>query len=404
MANISVIGENKNNFRDLSASPTILAQGTKINILVPENARVFFEQGNPTLFPKTSAGAYSGGGAVFINFQTGAITGKDEASVDFSPQIPASGQYIACTAALNRSSELVFFYGSQGTQSQVQSGVLSGDSTYIGSQPVDTLKIFTVLLTSANGTSLSSISNSMVYSYLNSLNVNIPANRVKYTALNLNSVYNGIAALTVNSDTIIREPFLTDVFAGGNQYQTSRTSVKAGDSITIERWVNGILQESSVTVTSVTNGALNDTVTFTPALAGPHILELRPKARITNPTVYNLPRGLYQKNRRMVYDSGWIPVAVGTEGTLNTNEQNWIADPTGCIPMAVWAATKDSASVVVLPPAFVSDSARIGLQVTLNGSGYGALTYYIGPDGVFYDLENSQLVASGYIRIFLREV
>lgn len=52
MANISVLSENKNNFRDLSPSPTLFAQGTKINLLIPENSRVFFEQGSPTLFPK----------------------------------------------------------------------------------------------------------------------------------------------------------------------------------------------------------------------------------------------------------------------------------------------------------------------------------------------------------------
>lgn len=404
MANISVLSENKNNFRDLSPSPTLFAQGTKINLLIPENSRVFFEQGSPTLFPKSSSGNYSGGGTVFIDFQTGAITGKDESSPNFTTQIPSSGQHIACTAALNRSSELVLFYGTQGTLTQVQNGVLSGNLTYLGNQPIDTLKVFTVILTSTNGVNLSSISNSLVFSYLNSLNINVPASRVSYTGLSVNSIYNGTSAVSVNTDTIIREPFLTDVFPGANQYQTARTSAKVGDSIVLERWVNGILQELSVTVTAVTNGANNDTVTFNPAVGGPHLLELRPKARVTVPPVYNLPRALYQKTQRMVYDSGWIPVVTGEEANLQIKEQNWISDPIGCVPMVVWAATKDSSSVVVLSDAFFSDSLKVGVQMSFDATGFGVLKYSVGSDGVFYNLDTALLVTTGFIRIFLREV
>jgi hypothetical protein len=404
MANISVQTENKNNFRDLSQSVAILAEGTKLNLIVPENFRVFFEQGVPSLFPKNSSNNYSGGGSVFIDFQTGFITGKDEQSINFAPLIPATGQYLACTAALNRDSELVFFYGNQGLLMQVRNGVLAGSSTYLGDQPLNTIKIFTVIITSSDGVSLSDISNSLIFSYLNSLNINVPASRVSYSALNLNSFFDGLEAPTTNTETIIKEPFLTDVFSGGDQYQTSRTSVKVGDSIVIERWLNNLLQEYPVTVTAVTNGPNNDTVTFSPALTAPHILELRPLARVEVPPVYNLPRALYQKNRRMLFDSGWIPVVLGSNSILSTKEQGWLPDPVSSVPLVVWAATKDSADVVVLSDSSQSDSLRIGVQLTLNGNGLGVFGYSIGTNGVFYNLETSQLVGGGFIRIFLREV
>jgi len=166
--------------------------------------------------------------------------------------------------------------------------------------------------------------------------------------------------------------------------------------------LNNQIQATTVTVTNVTNGLLNDTVEFTPQLTTPHILELRPLAKVTNPTVNNLSLGLYQKNRRMVFDSGWITVSLGSTGSFSTADQGWVCDPINTKPMIVWNSTKDSNNVIVLSDSFRSDAGqRIGVQTNIGAS---FIRYEIGPSGVFYNLETSQLVTDGFIRIFLREV
>jgi hypothetical protein len=401
MSNINVLSTDKNNFRDLSKGISFDADGTRIRIFVSEGFRIFFEQGVPSIFPKNSSGDYSGGGIVVLNFQNGSITGVDEGSLNFTPVIPSTATYVAVTVALNRNSELVVFKGNEGSLADVSSGVLDSSLNYLGNQPIDTIKLFTVLLTSSDGLNLSNISKNLIFSYLNCLNFNVPASRVSYTAFGTtaNFLNNEISSTT---DTIIKEPFLTDVFSGSNQYQTSRTSVKIGDVIDIERTLNNQVQVTTVTVTNVITGALNDTVEFTPVLTTPHILELKPLARIIAPPVYNLSRGLYQKNRRMVFDSGWITVALGSTGSFSTADQGWVCDPINTKPLIVWNSVKDSNNVIVLSDSFRSDAnQRIGVQTNIASS---FIRYEIAPSGVFYNLETSQLVTDGFIRIFLREV
>ena len=402
MANISVLSADNNNFRNLGTDVSYSCLNTSLRIFIPENFRIFFEQGNPSLFPKDTTGQYAGGGVVFIDFQSGMISGKDEASLDFTPVKPSADKCVAVSVALDRSSELVFFNGLEDSLSAVNTGVLNGSVEYLGVQPVNTIKLFTVFLTSSDGINISSITDDKVVSYLGNLNLNIPANRVVYSALGTTAGSEDGLFLESSVETIIKEPFLTDIFSGDNKYLTSRTSVKAGDNLQIERTVGGQLQKTSVVVTKVTNGELNDTVEFSPALTTPHILELRPQARVVNPSVYNLTRGLYQKNRRMVYDSGWITVALGSTGNLSTVTQTWVPDPINLSPLIVWNSIKNSNNVVVLTDPFRSDGGRrIGVQIAVKPA---AVSYEIGSSGVFYNFETSQLVTTGFIRIFLREV
>jgi hypothetical protein len=402
MANISVLSTDKNNFRNLGNSIYYSPFNNSLRIFVPENFRIFFEQGAPSLFPKNSEGNYAGGGTVLINFQTGEITGKDEASSDFTPVIPSQDNFVAVTVALDRNSELTFFKGSEGSLSVVRSGVLSGSSVYLGVPPVNSIKLFTVLLTSSNGVDVSTVTDDKVISYLGNLNLNVPSDRVLYSALGTTTGSDDGIFLNSSTETIIKEPFLTDIFAGDNKYLTSRTSVKVGDTLQIERIVGSTLQKTQVVVTNVIKGVSNDTVEFSPALTTPHILELRPKARVVNPTVNNLTRGLYQKNRRMVFDSGWITVSLGSTANLSTVTQTWVPDPINLRPFVVWNSIKNSNNVIVLSDPFRSDGGqRIGVQLTVRPS---SISYEIGSSGVFYNLETSQLVTTGFIRIFLREV
>lgn len=383
MANINFQTEQPNNYRDSSQSVSLLPNGTSIVMNIPEGCRVFFEQGRPTLFPKNVSGSYAGSGSVLFNFVNGVITGKDESSDNFVPVVPPTGQFQAMTFAVNSESELVSFFGSSGTIAQVRNGVLGGSLTYVGSQPIQTTKLFTVILSSSDGTTLNTIEQPLIFSYLNSLSSNPPSSNVSYTG----------------SEIVIRESILYDLFSGDSSYQTPRTSLKAGDTAIIERTLGLALEEYPVTITGVVSGANYDTVSFTPSLTAQHILELKPSVRATNPTVYSLDRALFQRHRRTVYDSGWVQVVLGSNGIFQTG----LPDPLGCTPLVVWNSTKDSSEVTVLLNSFRSDSSRVGVQIYPDGGGQGTVAYHIGATGVFYNLETSALVSSGFIRVFLRE-
>lgn len=384
MANISIASSDTNNIRNVGNAISLIPQGSVLTLVIPEGQRIFFEQGVPSLFPKNSSGVFAGSGSVALNFQNGVISGKDQASPGFSPVIPSTNQFVAMTVALNRSNELITFSGSSGTETQVKNGVLSGNLSYLGVQPLNTMKLFTVILTSANGTDLSAIRNDLIFSYLNSFSCNPQSTRVVYTGDSLT----------------IREAILFDMFVGASSYQTSRTSVRVGDTIVLERTVGFLVEEYSVTVTGVSNGTNNDTVSFSPPIGVPFILELKPTARVTSPSVYNLNRALFQKNRKLVYDSGWIQVVLGSSSTIPIP----VTEPLSYIPMIVWNSTKDSANATIISNSFRSDSSRIGVQLFPEGSGIGTLFYRIGSEGVFYNFETSSLVSGGFIRIFLREV
>lgn len=384
MANINIQTSETNNFRDVSKAISFFSVGTTVVMVIPDGQRVFFEQGRPSLFPKNSSEVYAGSGSIFFNMSNGTISGKDESSDDFVPVIPTTGQFRAVTFALNTDSELVSFSGSSGSESVVRSGVLNANETYLGTQPVLTTKLFTVILSSSDGTTLEDIESDCVFSYLNSLSANPLASSIEFTG----------------DPLVIRETVLNDLFVSATSYQTPKTSLKAGDTAVFERTVGLAVEEYPVTITGVTSGANFDTVSFTPALVSPHILELKPNVRVTSPTVYNLNRALYQRNRRLVFDSGWIQVVLGANGILQTN----LKDPVSSSAIVVWSNTKDSSTVIVVQNSFKSDTSKIGVQLFPEGGGQGTVSYHIGTNGVFYNLETSSLVMGGFIRIFLREI
>lgn len=384
MANINIQTSEQNSLRGVSNSISFFPVGNSLVMSIPEGQRVFFEQGRPSLFPKSSSGDYSGGGSVFFNFVNGEVSGKDESSDNFIPSIPATGQFRAITFALNQNSQLVSFSGTSGTQVQVTDGVLSSDPVYLGTQPIQTTKLFTVVLSSTDGVSLNDIDEGLIFSYLNSLSSNPVSEEISYTGQSLT----------------VKEAVLNDLFVGATSYQTSRTSLKAGDTVVIERTVGLALEEYPVTITGVTNGATNDTVSFSPALVSQHILELKPSVRVESPTAYNLNRALFQRNKRLVFDSGWIQVVLNSNGIVQTN----IPDPLSVVPLVVWNSTKDSSNVTVLLNSFRSSTSKIGIQLFPEGGGQGTISYHIGENGVFYNFETSSLVLGGFIRIFLREI
>lgn len=86
----------------------------------------------PSIFPKDSGGEYNHGDT-FLDFETGAITGADEASSDFAPTIPAAGQWVVATVVLNTDDTISVAYGTVGTRAQCLDGILSQKTVGAGS-------------------------------------------------------------------------------------------------------------------------------------------------------------------------------------------------------------------------------------------------------------------------------
>lgn len=99
-------------------------------------SRVFsyVNKSQPSIFPKNSGGDYNGAaGVTLLNFTTGVISGADEVSVNFTPQIPTAGNAIVATVGLRSDDTLAVSYGTQGTRTQCFNGILSQETVGPGS-------------------------------------------------------------------------------------------------------------------------------------------------------------------------------------------------------------------------------------------------------------------------------
>lgn len=104
----------------------------------------------PSIFPMT--------GGVFteqdttLNFETGAITGGDGDTPDFTPQIPTAGNFIWALVTLGTNNLLSVSYGTLGTYAQCKAALAQQTSTGAGSVPTAAaFKIAFVLIGSSNG-------------------------------------------------------------------------------------------------------------------------------------------------------------------------------------------------------------------------------------------------------------
>lgn len=113
--------------------------GIKPSQLEPPFSRVFsyVNKASPSIFPKNLAGNYNPADT-FLNFETGAITGGDETTTDFTPQIPSAGNAIVCTVGISSSDILSVTYGVQGTRDQCIDGIINQKTVGAGSVSVPT--------------------------------------------------------------------------------------------------------------------------------------------------------------------------------------------------------------------------------------------------------------------------
>lgn len=109
-------------------------------------------KGQPSIFPKTAGGLFQAVDTV-LNFVTGAITGGDEVSPDFTPVIPSGSNSVVATVVLNARDELQVQYGTPGTLAQCLAGIANQTRTGAGSIALarGRYKIAYVVVTSRSG-------------------------------------------------------------------------------------------------------------------------------------------------------------------------------------------------------------------------------------------------------------
>lgn len=95
----------------------------------------------------------------FLNFTTGAITGGDAVSLDFTPSMPTAGNSIVACVSLSVDDELSVRFGTVGTLTQCLNGVENQVTTGAGSinPPEKNMILAFVIITSANGSAISNM-------------------------------------------------------------------------------------------------------------------------------------------------------------------------------------------------------------------------------------------------------
>lgn len=110
-------------------------------------------RGTPSLFPKTSGGLFNSVDTL-LDMATGAITGGDDFSADFTPQVATGNNSIVATLVLLGDDSLAVRYGTQGTLAQCLAAIENQVSSGAGAIDVSagSYKIAYVVLTSRSGT------------------------------------------------------------------------------------------------------------------------------------------------------------------------------------------------------------------------------------------------------------
>lgn len=109
-------------------------------------------RGVPTKFPKDGSGDFNFANTI-LNFETGEITGGDEASDDFMPTIPSAANSIVATVCLRADDTLQVLYGTEGTYAQCLAAIENQTSSGAGSIQTATgsYKIAYVIISSIGG-------------------------------------------------------------------------------------------------------------------------------------------------------------------------------------------------------------------------------------------------------------
>lgn len=153
-------GKYDDRLRPYAVSSAVL--GILPSQLEPPLARVFsyVNKTSPSIFPKSLTGTYNGAaGETLLNFTTGAITGADAASPNFTPQIPGAGFARVAVVALKSDDTIAVAYGAQGTRAQCLAGIKNQATAGAGSVVYpDAAKVLAfVIVYSGNGTAITEL-------------------------------------------------------------------------------------------------------------------------------------------------------------------------------------------------------------------------------------------------------
>lgn len=130
---------------------------TPSQTVAPFPKSVLFASGSSGVASKfpLSAGAFNGdAGDTFLNFTTGAITGADVDSPDFTPTIPAANTFIWALVQMSPTTDLLSVtYGTQGTYAQCQAALRNQTIAGAGSLPSTNtgFRVALVLVGSSSG-------------------------------------------------------------------------------------------------------------------------------------------------------------------------------------------------------------------------------------------------------------
>jgi hypothetical protein len=112
----------------------------------------------PSIFPKTSGGAFNPADALY-NFQTGAVSGGDQVSSSFTPTIPSAGNAIVASVYLTAGDTVSVVYGTAGTRLQCYNAIINQTYSSAGSlSAVSSGRLICyVLLNSLDGSNISGL-------------------------------------------------------------------------------------------------------------------------------------------------------------------------------------------------------------------------------------------------------
>lgn len=390
MANLNLQNQQNNlTFGGQARKPLkFFLTGTSVQIANSRNysqQMTFFDNGNPTLFPANGSGQYNSSATTptLVNFQTGAITGADAYSGSFVPTIPAANQYVAASVFIKPSSALGVVYSpSNSSLSALQALVLANDSTVVGLIPTGSIRLFTVILTSTNGTTVSTLSEGNFYQFLG----------------NYNTVPSSGSVLYNDNDTSLIEYFLSDAFAGDTTFLVYKTMLKVGDTITCDHIVASELTTEIKTVTDITTSPTFDTITFSPPFVQNFTLDGRPRAIKSVFDDANTSARAHFGN--ILADSGWIFVSSGDSGDVPLTINKHLNG----IPVVYFNTTASNTAVKQIPNGFIANVNQIGVWVYGESSGFNSLTYQVGNQGVYFDFTTNTLQTAGYIRVILKKM
>lgn len=118
----------------------------------------YMNKSTPSRFPLDATSKFNFADTL-ISFQSGAITGGDQISADFTPTIPTAGNWITATVSLKSDDTLNVSYGIEGTKAQCLSAIESAVTSGAGgiALPSQMMRLAFVMLRSADGTNITEL-------------------------------------------------------------------------------------------------------------------------------------------------------------------------------------------------------------------------------------------------------